>query len=77
MKELIIYFCDNTLYIVHNMKIIEKKMDSIYQGLVVDRTKFIESFMQILKKEKLKQNYLEIRFILLKMFILMKEICFI
>ena len=50
LKELIIYFCDNTLYIVHNMKIIEKKMDSIYQGLVVDRTKFIESFMQILKK---------------------------
>lgn len=54
LKELIIYFCDNTLYIVHNMKIIEKKMDSIYQGLVVDRTKFIESFMQILKKEKIK-----------------------
>lgn len=33
---------------------ISQKLDSIYQGLVVDRIKFIESFIQILKKEKIK-----------------------
>ena len=47
MKELIVYFYDNVICIVYQNKIIEKKLDSIYQGLVVDRTKFMESFIDI------------------------------
>lgn len=54
MKELIVYFCDNTVSIIYNTRVISQKLDSIYQGLVVERIKFIESFMQILKKEKIK-----------------------
>lgn len=54
MKELIVYFCDNTVSIIYNTRVISQKLDSIYQGLVVDRIKFIESFIQILKKEKIK-----------------------
>ena len=54
MKELIVYFCDNIVSIIYNTRVISQKLDSIYQGLVVDRIKFIESFMQILKKEKIK-----------------------
>ena len=54
MKELIVYFCDNTVSIIYNTRVISQKLDSIYQGLVVDRVKFIESFIQILKKEKIK-----------------------
>ena len=54
MKELIVYFCDNTVSIIYNTRVISQKSDSIYQGLVVDRIKFIVSFMQILKKEKIK-----------------------
>ena len=56
MKELIVYFYDNVICIVYQNKIIEKKLDSIYQGLVVDRTKFMESFLAILKKEKIKSK---------------------
>ena len=56
MKELIVYFYDNVICIVYQNKIIEKKLDSIYQGLVVDRTKFMESFLAILKKEKIKNK---------------------
>lgn len=54
MKELIVYFCDNTVNVIHNTGVIKKELESICQGLVVDRIKFIESFMKILKDAKIK-----------------------
>ena len=56
MKDLIVYFCDNMIQIVYNGKVIEKKLDSIYQGLVIDRTSFMENFLSILKKEKIRSK---------------------
>ena len=56
LKDLIVYFCDNMIQIVYNGKVIEKKLDSIYQGLVIDRTSFMENFLSILKKEKIRSK---------------------
>ena len=56
LKELIVYFCDDYIHIVNHHQIIHKKLDSIQKGLVVDRTKFMESFLSILKKEKIKSK---------------------
>ena len=56
MKELIVYFCDNVVHIVYKGEVISKKLDSIFRGLVVNRTSFMESFLEILKKEKIKSK---------------------
>lgn len=56
LKELIVYFCDNCIHLIYNKKVIIKVLDSINQGLVVDRTSFMDSFLSILKKEKIKSK---------------------
>lgn len=56
MKELIVYFCDNVIRIIYNGKVIDKKLDCVKWGRVVERTKFIDSFLEILKKEKIKSK---------------------
>lgn len=56
MKDLVVYFCDNVVHIVYNGKVISKKLDSVSRGLVVDRTSFMESFLEILKKEKIRSK---------------------
>ena len=56
LKELIVYFCDNVVHIVYKREVISKKLDSISRGLVVNRTSFMESFLEILKKEKIKSK---------------------
>lgn len=56
LKELVVYFCDNVLYIIYNGNVISKKLDSVSQGMVVDRTSFMESFLKILKQEKIKSK---------------------
>lgn len=56
LKGLIVYFCDNCLHLIYNKKVIVKSLDSINQGLVVDRTSFMDSFLSILKKEKIKSK---------------------
>ena len=56
MKELVVYFCDDTIEIIYNKKVIKKKLESVYQGMVVDRTKFMESFLAILKKERIRSK---------------------
>lgn len=57
LKNLVIYFCDNIIYILYNGKIIEKKLKSLKRGLVVNRTDFIENFENIIKKEKIKSSF--------------------
>lgn len=56
LKELIVYFCDDMINIVYQNKVIQKKLASIKQGLVVDRASFMESFLSILKKEKIRSK---------------------
>lgn len=56
MKELVVYFCDDTIEIIYNKKVIKKRLESIYQGMVVDRTKFMESFSKILKNAKIRSK---------------------
>ena len=56
MKEVIVYFYDNIVSIVYQGRVLEKKLDSISQGMVVDRNGFMESFLVILKKAKIKNK---------------------
>ncbi len=56
LKDLIVYFCDDYIHIVNHHQVIHKRLDCIQKGLVVDRTKFMESFLAILKKEKVKSK---------------------
>ena len=56
LKELMIYFYDDIISIIYNGQVIEKKLDSIYRGLVVNRTDFMESFLGLLKKERIKSK---------------------
>ncbi len=56
MKELVLYFCDDKINILYNGRVITKKLESIKNGLVVDRLNFMESFLDILKKEKIKSK---------------------
>ena len=56
MKELVVYFYDDVVNILYHNKVISRKLSSVRQGLVVDRTSFMESFLSILKKEKIKSR---------------------
>ena len=56
MKELVVYFYDDVVNILYHNKVISRKLSSVRQGLVVDRTSFMESFLSILKKEKIKSK---------------------
>lgn len=56
MKELIVYFCDDMISIIYQGKVIQKRLDSIKKGFIVDRISFIESFLAIMKKEKIKSK---------------------
>ena len=56
LKNLVVYFYDDIVTVLYHDKVISKKIDSVKQGLVVDRARFIESFLSILKKEKIKST---------------------
>ena len=56
MKDLVVYFYDDIVTVLYHDKVISKKLDSVKQGLVVDRIGFIENFLSILKKEKIKSK---------------------
>ena len=56
MEELVVYFYDNVVSIVDKDRVIKQELDSISEGLVVDRTSFMESFVSIIKKEKIKSK---------------------
>lgn len=56
MKELIVYFCDNCIHLIYNQKVIVRNLDSLKEGVIVDRTSFMEDFISILKKEKIKSK---------------------
>lgn len=56
LKGLVVYFYDDVLNILYNGRIIEKKLNCINQGMVVNRTEFIENFGNILKKEKIRNK---------------------
>lgn len=57
MKELVIYFCDNIIQIIYNKKVITKELASICRGMVANRTQFMESFLNILKQEKIRSKF--------------------
>lgn len=57
MKEIKVYFVDDILKLVYNGRIIEKKLKNIIsKGRVINREKFMEEFMNLLKKEKIKNR---------------------
>lgn len=56
MNELVVYFYDNVVSIVYKDRVIKQELDSISEGLVVNRTSFMESFVSIIKKEKIKSK---------------------
>lgn len=54
-KKIIVFLVDDTLNIVYNSKVINKKLkDIIFKGRIVDRLKFMEEFSKIIKNEKIK-----------------------
>lgn len=59
MKKIALFFVDDILNIIYNnkkLKIVLKNI--ICQGYIVDRLKFMEEFIKILKKEKIKGHLL-------------------
>ncbi len=56
MKELMVYFCDDTLSVLYQDRIIKKNFKSIEKGQVIDAKGFMDSFLELLKKEKIKSK---------------------
>ena len=56
MEELVVYFYDNVVSIVDKDRVITQELDSIKKGLVVNRTSFMESFVSIIKNNKIKSK---------------------
>lgn len=56
-KEIFVFLVDDMLNIVYNSKVINKRMkDIIVKGRIVDRLKFMEEFIKVLKQEKVKTS---------------------
>ena len=56
MKEMMVYFSDNTLFVLYQDRVIRKSMDSIEKGQVIDAKGFMDSFLELLKKEKIRSK---------------------
>ncbi len=55
MKKIILFLVEDILNIIYNNKSIEVVLkDILYQGNIIDRAKFMEEFIKVLKKEKIK-----------------------
>lgn len=55
MKEMTLFFVDDFLNIVYKDRVIQNKLkDIISKGYIVDRSRFVEEFLKIIKKEKIK-----------------------
>ena len=61
-----VYFLDNNLILVNNKKVINKKVKSINKGYIINRDLFINEFLGIVKKEKIKIKLLNSRVIVIK-----------
>ena len=55
---MIIYLCDDELFIIDKKRIINNKLNSICKGLIVNKEMFINEFLKIVKKEKIKLKLL-------------------
>lgn len=51
---MIIYLCDNELFIINKKHIISNKLKSIDKGFIINKEEFINEFLKIIKKEKIK-----------------------
>ena len=52
MKEMTLFFVDDFLNIVYKDRVIQNKLkDIISKGYIVDRSRFVEEFLKIIKKE--------------------------
>lgn len=66
-KEIFVFLVDDMLNIVYNSKVINKKMkDVIGKGRIVDRLKFMEEFIKVVKQEKVKTSLFGGNIILVK-----------
>lgn len=54
--DIVVYFSDNTLSLIYKKRIIKKAMKSIRRGLIEDTKSFMNDFMDIMKKEKIKSK---------------------
>ena len=55
MKDITLFIVDDVLNIIYNNKNIKTKMkDALSKGFILDKTKFMEEFLKVLKKEKIK-----------------------
>ncbi len=56
MKNIMVYFVDNNMYLFYKDKMYMEKLDSITNGIVLDKLKFMEQFNIILKKYKIRSK---------------------
>ena len=56
MVKIIIYIRDNELIIIYKKKTIIKDFKSIKKGYIIDKDLFINEFLNVLKKEKIKNK---------------------
>lgn len=57
VKDIIVFIVDDKINIIHKDKVIVEKLSGVLsRGYVVNKEKFIETFLKILKKEKIKNK---------------------
>ncbi len=58
VKDIIVYVWDNKIGIIYKNKLIKKDFESIDNGFIVDKEKFMYEFLNVMKKEKIKGKLL-------------------
>lgn len=55
LKKIIVFIVDDVINIVYKAKVINIRLkDVVNKGMIVNKAKFIEEFMKVMKKEKIK-----------------------
>lgn len=55
--SVIAYIVEDILYLIYKDRVIQNSLkDVIYQGFIIDKEKFMDSFLKIIKKEKIKNK---------------------